>query len=107
MDKPENLLAGISHELPAELLQTLLESAHVRIERIVSRGHCSPPGFWYDQPEHEWVLLLAGAARLTIEGREPLELKPGSFVNLPARQRHRVQWTHPDEATIWLAVYYD
>jgi cupin 2 domain-containing protein len=32
------------------------------LERIVSFGQASPPGFWYDQPQVEWVLLLKGAA---------------------------------------------
>ena len=27
----------------------------LRIERIVSEGHVSPEGFWYDQDEPEWV----------------------------------------------------
>jgi cupin 2 domain-containing protein len=105
-DAFNHLWADIPNSLPQELFQTLLESPHVRIERIVSRGHCSPEGFWYDQPQHEWVMLLAGAARLRIEGAEPIDLTPGAFLNLPAHQRHRVEWTHPDEPTIWLAVHY-
>ncbi len=101
-----HLFDEIPAELPAEQFPTLLEAGSVRIERIVSRGHASPPGFWFDQPTHEWVLVAAGAARLVIEGQEPLELGPGSFVNIPAHARHRVEWTDPDEPTIWLAVHY-
>jgi len=68
MAEPTNLHTSVPAELPAELVQTLLEAGSVRIERIVSRGHSSPPGFWYDQPQSEWVLVVTGAARLVIEG---------------------------------------
>jgi cupin 2 domain-containing protein len=106
MSDGSNFFAGVPTELPEELFETLLEAGNVRIERIVSRGHCSPPGFWYDQPRSEWVLVVAGAARLVIEGREPLELRAGSYVNIPAHTRHRVVWTDPQQPTIWLAVHY-
>ncbi len=91
-----------------EQFTPLLNSPPVRIERIVSHGQISPPGFWYDQEEGEWVMVLSGAARLLIEGAEAaIELGPGDFVNIPAHQRHRVEWTTPDEPTIWLAVFYE
>lgn len=99
-----NLLAQIPASLPQELLQTLLERPGLRIERIVSQGHASPPDFWYDQEEHEWVLLLQGAARVQFEDRT-VELSPGDYIHIPAHQRHRVAWTTPDEATIWLAIF--
>ena len=81
----------------------------MRIERIVSDGHGSPEGFWYDQDENEWVLLVSGSAVLSIEkesGIEQVELKLGDYLLLPARQRHRVVSTSQTEKTIWLAVYY-
>ena len=102
-----NLFANLPDTMPGEVIQTLLEDRNVRIERIVSRGHCSPPGFWYDQSEHEWVVVLAGAARLRIaDEADPRELRAGDFVHIPARQRHRVEWTTPNEPTIWLAVFH-
>ena len=106
MPTPQNLFADLPVSLPEELCQTLLNAASVRIERIVSDGHCSPEGFWYDQETHEWVLLVSGAARLRFEGEEPLQLTAGSFVNIPAHKRHRVEWTDPIQPTIWLAVHY-
>jgi cupin 2 domain-containing protein len=102
-----NLFAEIPTDLPEELVQTLLGAPGLRIERIVSQGHASPEGFWYDQATHEWVLLLSGAARLLLEGEGPLELRPGSFVDIPAHQRHRVEWTDPGRPTIWLAIHYE
>jgi cupin 2 domain-containing protein len=100
-----NLFTDVPANLPDELLTTLLEAASVRIERIVSHGHTSPDGFWYDQDNHEWVIVLQGAARLRFED-SIVEMKPGDFVNIPAQKKHRVEWTTPDEPTIWLAVFY-
>ena len=104
-----NLFANIPATLPAELSEKLLRAGELRIERIVSRGHVSPPNFWYDQAEHEWVLLLQGAARLQLidsnEQERIIELKAGDYLHLAAHQRHRVEWTTPDADTIWLAVF--
>ncbi|MBL8816482.1 MAG: cupin domain-containing protein [Planctomyces sp.] len=101
-----SLFADLPADLPEELFTTLLEAASVRIERIVSHGHSSPEDFWYNQDQHEWVIVLKGAARLRFDDAL-LELRPGDFVNIPAHTRHRVEWTTPDEPTIWLAVFYD
>lgn len=103
---PENLLANLPATLPAELVTILAENRHVRIERIVSTGHASPEGFWYDQEEHEWVLLLQGAATLGFEHGREVSLKPGDCLLIPAHQRHRVDWTSGEEATVWLAVFF-
>ncbi|MBI3822572.1 MAG: cupin domain-containing protein [Planctomycetes bacterium] len=84
----------------------LLDAANVRIERIASHGHASPDDFWYDQDQHEWVALLKGAARLRFDDGT-VEMKPGDCINIPAHKRHRVEWTTPEEPTIWLAVLYD
>lgn len=103
-----NLLRDLPPPGPDEAVQSLASGTGVRLERIVSHGHASPPDSWYDQPDHEWVVLLAGAARLRFEGdATPLEMRPGDFVTIPARRRHRVEWTTPDEPTVWLAVHYE
>src|ERR1051326_2300025 len=102
-----NLFASIPDELLAELIETLAENVHVRIERIVSHGHASPAGFWYDQVWDEWVVVLKGAARLRFEDvASAVEMKTGDAVLIPARRRHRVDWTMPDGPTVWLAVHY-
>jgi cupin 2 domain-containing protein len=108
MNAIKNLFADLPANLPEELITTLVESPGVRIERIVSRGHASPPGFWYDQPQAEWVVLLAGSARLQLaDPAESLDLQPGDFLNISAHRRHRVEWTASDQATVWLAVHMD
>jgi len=77
------------------------------VERIVSHGHCSPDGFWYDQDENEWVILLKGSAGLRFEDQDSvLVLNPGDYLHINGHQRHRVEWTDPKQETIWLAVYY-
>lgn len=101
---PENLF-DFPSELPEELTQTLVQAAGVRIERIVSTGQSSPAGFWYDQTEHEWVVVLSGSARLEFED-EIKELAPGDYVNIPAGVKHRVAATSKHEPTVWLAVFY-
>ena len=101
-----NLLANIPTSLPEELFETLVQADNIRIERIVSHGHASPEDSWYDQDQPEFVVLLKGAARLRIKDDEPVEMKPGDFINIPAHKRHRVEWTTPGEPTIWLAVFY-
>jgi len=102
-----NLFHDLPAELPSELTDILVENRYVRIERIVSTGHASPEGFWYDQDQAEWVVLLTGAARLLMEGEsEPIFLKPGDHLLIPAHRKHRVEWTSPQEATVWLAVFF-
>jgi cupin 2 domain-containing protein len=102
-----NLFSNLPQHLPDELVTTLLEAPDVNIERIVSHGHASPEGFWFDQDRHEWVVVLKGAATLRFEDDEqPVEMHPGDFINIPAHRKHRVVWTTPDEPTVWLAVHY-
>lgn len=101
-----NVFHDLPRHLPQELVQTLISAANVRIEKIVSQGHASPEGFWYDQAQHEWVIVLQGEARLRFDGAETVEMKAGDFINIPAHQRHRVEWATPEEQTIWLAVHY-
>jgi cupin 2 domain-containing protein len=86
----KNIFDELPQHLPKELVQTLIRAADVRIERIISHGHASPAGFWYDQPQHEWVIVLTGAAKLQFEDRM-VEMKPGDLVNIPAHKKHRVE----------------
>ena len=102
-----NLFANLPAALPEELVTVLAESAGVRVERIVSTGQASPPGFWYDQSQAEWVAVLAGRATLCFDDGEVLALVPGDHVLITPHRRHRVEETSPDEPTVWLAVFFD
>ena len=106
MTKVINLLADLPSAANAELTTLLVSGDGVRFERVLSFGQASPEGFWYDQDEAEWVILLAGRARLTIDGEsEDRELGPGDAVYLAAHCRHRVTWTDPNQPTVWLALF--
>ncbi len=102
-----NLFDNIPDALPEELFTQLLDVPGVRIERIVSWGQCSQEEFWYDQEQHEWVLLIEGSAAVLFEGdNEPTELLPGSFLQIPAHRRHRVVSTDSEKRSVWLAIHY-
>jgi cupin 2 domain-containing protein len=102
-----NIWAAIPKQIPDELTEILAGSPAVTIERIISRGHCSADGFWYDQDHNEWVLLLQGKAGLSFEGQPAIvELTGGDYINIPAHVRHRVAWTAEETETLWLAVKY-
>lgn len=105
MDPPK-LLRPLPRTLAAEQVDRLNPPGVARVERIVSTGHASPPGFWYDQPEAEWVAVLQGAARIAFDDGTELSLGPGDHIFIPPHRRHRVAWTSPDEPTVWLAVFY-
>ena len=103
-----NILSSLPPSGADEAIETLLQGDGVRLERIVSTGQASPAGFWYDQHEAEWVLVMSGRARLTIEGEaDDRELGPGDSLFLPAHCRHRVAWTQPGQPTVWLAIFVD
>jgi cupin 2 domain-containing protein len=102
-----NLLFPLPDAWSGERVDALTTRAGLRIERIVSFGQASPPGFWYDQPEGEWVLLLAGAARLRFADETDARfLRPGDWLDIAPHRRHRVDWTTPETPTVWLAVHY-
>ena len=102
-----NLLSSLPDARTAEQTETLLTRPGMRVERIVSLGQTSPPGFWYDQPQGEWVLVLAGAAKLRFADEpEARLLRPGDWLDIAPHRRHRVDWTDPATPTVWLAVFY-
>ncbi len=102
-----NLLESIPDVTEGEIFEPLIETSHLKLERIISRGHATPPGAWYDQDMEEWVILLKGSAGLLFEGEAEIRvLRPGDCLHVPSRQRHRVEWTDAVEKTVWLALHY-
>ena len=102
-----NLLRSLPDASAGECVDVLMTCPGLRFERIVSFGQASPPGFWYDLSESEWVVLLAGAARLRFaDENEARLLGPGDWLEIPPHRRHRVDWTDPATPTVWLAVFY-
>ena len=101
-----NIFTDLPAAAPAEQIRQLLLHTALKIERIVSHGQASPSGFWYDQDQAEWVIVLTGSAGLQFEGEATRTLRAGDYVNIPAHARHRVEWTDAENATIWLAIHY-
>jgi cupin 2 domain-containing protein len=102
-----NLLRDLPDARSAEITEALVARLGLRIECITSFGQASPAGFWYDQDEAEWVLLVAGAARLRFEDEaEARQLGPGDWVEIAPHRRHRIEWSDPAQPTVWLAVFY-
>ncbi len=105
--KINSIYSSIPDNISEELIEELVTSKSVRIERIVSEGHASPKNFWYDQPENEWVLVLEGSADILLEGESgPVILQKGDYLNIPAHKKHRIKWTEKNRKTIWLAIFY-
>ncbi len=103
----QNLFSPLPPAIPEELFDSLLQTDLFKLERIVSAGQATPPGNWYDQEMHEWVLLLSGSAGLLFEGEKDVRvLRPGDYVLIPAHRRHRVEWTDGEQKTVWLALHY-
>lgn len=102
-----NLLKKIPRRLRGELIERMAGGRGFRIERIISpRGYASPPGFWYDQAEDEWVAVLSGRARLQFARGRTLSMKAGDWIRIPARRRHRLVSTDPARPTIWIAAFF-
>lgn len=103
-----NLFADLPASPEAtERMETLLARPGLRIERVVSTGQASPPGFWYEQADAEWVLLVSGEALLRFEDEtEARRLRPGDWLSIEPRRRHRVEWTLAGTTSVWLAVHY-
>ncbi|MDO4550389.1 MAG: cupin domain-containing protein [Planctomycetia bacterium] len=122
----QNIFSELPHFLPEETYENIFEDANFRMEKIISTGHVSPPDFWYNQNEHEWVMVLRGHAVLEIqkekfyekqndlsEGHLPktgcteqIQMNPGDYIFIPAHQKHRVVHTSTEMATVWLAIFF-
>jgi cupin 2 domain-containing protein len=108
MNKVEikNIFENIPENIREEVFESFIDNKNFRLERIISEGHTSPPNFWYNQENDEFVLLLSGSAELHFENGEKFVLKRGDYLIIPAHKKHRVEWTDENQKTIWLALHY-
>lgn len=104
--KPPNIFESIPDNLDTEVFEDILKSSNLRIERIISKGQSSPDVGWYDQEDNEWVIVLEGKAVLEFETDGLVTLNKGDYLNIPAHSKHKVNWTDPDQITVWLAIFY-
>ena len=105
--KQQNFFSNITENLSDEIIETILTHNNIRIERIISKGQSSPEDFWYDQTENEWILVLEGKAIIKFEDESIITLHKGDYLLIPANKKHRVEWTDPEQHTIWLAIFFN
>lgn len=105
MMEKSNIFSNIPTNLDDELFEDIINKESFKLQRIISQGHTTPEGEWYDQDEDEWVMLVSGEAVLSFFDNEDVHLKAGDYINIRAHKKHRVSWTKPDAKTIWLALY--
>jgi cupin 2 domain-containing protein len=104
--KVNNIFEELPDKLPEEFFENLIENENFKLERIVSEGHSTPEGEWYDQQTNEFIILLKGKAKLIFENDEDVILHPGDHLIIPKQIKHRVEWTSDTERTFWLALHY-
>lgn len=103
---PFNFLKNLPDACDAEKSELLFQSSAIRIERIVSEGQKSPPDFYYQQEEDEWVYIVEGSATLYLKDENKfISLEKGNLFYLPAHQLHRIEKTSSKQKTIWLAIF--
>jgi cupin 2 domain-containing protein len=83
-----------------EHVTPLIERPGAVVEQILSGRLVSAVD--YAQESDEWVVLLAGAASLVVDG-ERVELTGGDWLFLPAGVAHRLVSTAPGSS--WLALH--
>ena len=102
----KNIFNDIPQNLDEEVFEQIVNSDHVKIERIISKGHHSSESGWYDQEQNEWVIVFKGEAILSFENSDDVRLNAGDYINIAAFKKHKVSWTLPNAETIWLAIHY-
>lgn len=103
---PKNIFEQIDINLNEEIIENIVNSDNIRIERIISFDHKSPNGFWYDQDENEFVIVLEGEATLEFDKNTLVSLKKGDYIIIEKHKKHRVVGTAKNMLTIWLAIFY-
>ncbi|MEZ8188430.1 cupin domain-containing protein [Vibrio sp. 1F279] len=101
-----NIYSDVPSSITDEIFNDIITTENVRIERIISHGHSSPEQGWYDQDENEWVMVLEGQGVIEFEDGRVVTLSKGDYINIAAREKHKVVGTDRDVVTIWLAVFY-
>lgn len=100
-----NILSDFTADDFSEQEQELLAFSKGRVVRIVSFGNTSPQGFWYEQTEDEWVVVLSGVGEIEWADGAKLRLEQSDNVFIPANKKHRVSYTSSNPPCIWLAIY--
>lgn len=100
----KNIFKNIPASMHSEITEILALKGSVRFERIVSTGQVSPEGFFYDQDEDEFVIVVKGKSVMSFSNGSKITLNEGDYFNIPKGLKHRVDFT--ENPTVWLAVFY-
>lgn len=100
-----NLFSDVPSDFPDEVFQEIVSRPGIRIERILSNGHTTENGKWYDSNQNEWVLIAKGCGTIEYDDGRTDTLNEGDYLLIPKHVKHRV--SHTDKPTIWLAVHFD
>jgi cupin 2 domain-containing protein len=101
-----NLFVADPSPPPAsERSEEIARCSGVVIERTISAGYASPPGFWYDQEADEWVAVLQGTGVLKFDDGSTRTLHAGDHLLIRAHQRHQIASTSVNPPCLWLAVH--
>lgn len=100
MMSTDNLFTDSDPPPTGERFDVLLRHRNLVVERIVSSATITPQT--YVQTQDEWVLLVQGDAEMRVSG-QPVSLKPGDHLFLPAGTPHSVERTA--DGTMWLALH--
>lgn len=102
-----NIFADLPEIKKRELFQVIIKNKKLKLERIISKGQVTKEGHWLKQTRNEWVILLKGKAILRLWGEKDLiKLKSGDYVFIPKNLKHKVEWTAPDQKSVWLALHF-
>jgi len=83
--------------------ERILQTSHVRIERIVLINDSTPD--WSEHDYGKWLILLRGSAAIDFHGEIGLrQMCIGDYVFVPPQQKHRITTTSK-LPTVWLAVF--
>ena len=100
-----NFFDNIPNKIPHEIFEEIFKNDNIKIERIISKGHISPDGFWYEQETNEWVFLLEGEAELEFQDKKK-RLHKGDCLLIPKNQKHRVSYTSEKPECLWLTLHF-
>lgn len=106
MNEASNIFINTEGHFSDEIFEEILNHKNFKIERIISSGQTSPDGFWYDQDQNEWVILMQGEAVISFKNESKKRLIAGDYILIPAHKKHRVEYTSTEKKTIWLAIHF-
>lgn len=86
------------------LVESLLESNIIKVQRVVAQGQASNPGVYCPQPDNDFLIMLKGQMDLDYEQSSKVSLRPEDFIVTTEGQTNRIDSTSRNEDSVWLKV---